>query len=568
MNLNKANRFASNPTSLDISRSRFARPFTHKTTINAGDLVPIFWDEVLPGDTFDLDVSFVARMLTPVVPVMDNCFIDLYHFFVPNRLLSSVIVSNSSNTNDWETFMGANKSGFWARSTETVLRSIKFYGCEPNSVAQYLGLPIYDVANNPSGGEVLCNVNAIPFACYNLIYNEWFRDQNLIAPIPLDNGFGKSVICGGSTVTGFSYGGNYGIAGSILKASKFHDYFTSCLPAPQKGDSVLLPLGDTAPVIARPTTHEIDEFTPITFNTIVGQAFANKPLIIKGDSKLSTGTQEVEPMSSGYDVPAPNNLYADLTNATAATVNQLRQAFAVQRLLEKDARGGTRYFEMLKAHYGTAPEDLIIQRPEYLGGTRVPINVDQVLQTAPTNDVSPLGFTGAFSNTGNKSKGYIKSFTEHGVVMTIAVIRNSQSYCQGIPRSFTRFNRFDYYFPVFANLGETPVKKSEIFADISGSDDVFGYQEAWAEYRYRPNLVSGYMAPTSGDKSLASWTYCNNFASKPVLNKAFIEQNKENIGDTLVQPTTKTQFVCDFFFDLKCTRPMPVYSIPGLIDHH
>lgn len=567
MNLDKANRFANNPTSLDISRSRFNRPFTHKTTINAGDLVPIFWDEVLPGDTFDLNVSFVARMLTPVVPVMDNCFIDLYHFFVPNRLLSSVIVSNPSGTNDWETFMGANKSGFWARSVETVLRPIHFYNCEANSVAQYLGLPIYGQKNSPSGGVVLHDINAIPFACYNLIYNEWFRDQNLIAPIPLDHGFSKSVICSSDTAPNFAYAGNYGIAGSILKASKFHDYFTSCLPAPQKGDSVLLPLGDTAPIITKSLDHEIDPGIPMTFDENIGFAGENRPILMGGDGKLTLGEQQVNPMGNGVNLPTPNNLYADLTKATAATVNQLRQAFAVQRLLEKDARGGTRYFEMLKAHYGTAPEDLIIQRPEYLGGTRVPINVDQVLQTAPTNDVSPLGFTGAFSNTGNSSKGYIKSFTEHGIVMTIAVIRNSQSYCQGIPRSFTRFNRFDYYFPVFANLGETPVMKSELFAD-NNNDEVFGYQEAWAEYRYRPNLVSGYMAPTSGDKSLASWTYCNNFASKPVLNKSFIEQNKENIGDTLVQPTTKTQFVCDFFFDLKCTRPMPVYSIPGLIDHH
>lgn len=567
MNLDKANRFASNPTSLDISRSRFNRPFTHKTTINAGDLVPIYWDEVLPGDTFDLNVSFVARMLTPVVPVMDNCFIDLYHFFVPNRLLSSVIVSNASNTNDWETFMGANKSGFWAKSTETVLRGIDFYGCEPNSVAQYLGLPIFDVGNNPNSGTVLSKVNCIPFACYNLIYNEWFRDQNLIAPIPLDNGFSKNVLCGNSNVSGFPYGGNYGIAKSILKASKFHDYFTSCLPAPQKGDSVFLSLAGSAPVIAAEAEHSIDMSVPLHFDPATTSIFENKPLIINTNGELSASSDDITSLPLSNGVLSPDNLYADLTKATAATVNQLRQAFAVQRLLEKDARGGTRYFEMLKAHYGTAPEDLIIQRPEYLGGTRVPINVDQVLQTAPTNDVSPLGFTGAFSNTANSSNGYIKSFTEHGIVMTIAVIRNSQSYCQGIPRSFTRFNRFDYYFPVFANLGETPVMKSELFADTN-KDEVFGYQEAWAEYRYRPNLVSGKMAPTSGDKTLASWSYCNNFASKPVLNKVFIEQNRENIGDTLVQPTTDTQFVCDFFFDLKCTRPMPVYSIPGLIDHH
>lgn len=567
MNLDKANRFASNPTSLDISRSRFNRPFTHKTTINAGDLVPIFWDEVLPGDTFDLNVSFVTRMLTPVVPVMDNCFIDLYHFFVPNRLLSSVIVSNASNTNDWETFMGANKSGFWAKSTETVLRGIDFYGCEPNSVAQYLGLPIFNVGNNPNGGKVLSKINAIPFACYNLIYNEWFRDQNLIAPIPLDNGFSKGVLCGNSNVSGFPYAGNYGIANSTLKASKFHDYFTSCLPAPQKGDSVLLPLGDKAPVIADTERHQIDTSIPVTFPSSISGPGSGRALVVGDAGKIALSETVIGAATGGINIPSPNNLYADLTKATAATVNQLRQAFAVQRLLEKDSRGGTRYFEMLKAHYGTAPEDLIIQRPEYLGGTRVPINVDQVLQTAPTNDVSPLGFTGAFSNTANSSNGYIKSFTEHGIVMTIAVIRNSQSYCQGIPRSFTRFNRFDYYFPVFANLGETPVMKSELFADTN-KDEVFGYQEAWAEYRYRPNLVSGKMAPTSGDKSLASWSYCNNFASKPVLNKAFIEQNKENIGDTLVQPTTDTQFVCDFFFDLKCTRPMPVYSIPGLIDHH
>lgn len=544
--IDKFNRFVTNPVNLNISRSRFNRPFTHKTTFNSGDLVPIYLDEVLPGDTFDMRISSVVRMLTPVAPVLDNAFLDVFFFFVPARLCTN-------GKDDWKKIMGENVNGYWAPSTESTLGTtgnlfnLPSNGLTPGCAANYLGLPI-KYGNYLTTSLVL---NAMPLRAYGLIWNEFFRDQNTQAPVTLNSSFLTNM------------------CSSCLKVNKLHDFFTSVLPSPQKGQSVMLPLGDSAPVVAMPDVMN-DYVAPIKWvnaDNEIPQTSLNLGVNAGGQAAF-TGTPSVGGSITPVSIA---NLEADLSQATASSINQLRQAFAIQRMLEKDARGGTRYREMLKSHFGVTIPDATIQVPEYLGGKRVPLNITQVLQTSSTNDVSPLGSTGAFSNTGFSDRSFVKSFNEFGYVLGVACVRTSQSYSQGINKLWTRNRRFDFYFPAFANLGEQAVYTRELYATNINSatwNSIFGYQEAWSEYRYHPNLVTGYLAPDSGDKTLTPWTYTNKFTVAPVLNSSFMVQPSSQIGDTLVLTSTKTQFVADFYFDLKCTRPMPLYSIPGLIDHH
>lgn len=556
--IDNLNRFVKNPTNIDISRSRFKRPFTHKTTFKSGKLIPFFVDEVLPGDTFDVSWSSVIRMLTPAVPVLDNAFFDLYFFFVPNRLCTY-------GKDDWQKIQGENTSGYWAPSTEATLQNtsntftLNSRSIISGSVANYLGLPIGSFGSGYSS----LPISLLPFNAYIKIWNEWFRDQNTQAP--------KSLLYAGA-------GDISTYLTDCLDVNKLHDYFTSSLPAPQKGGSVLLPLAGTAPI----KTATTDMFTgtnktPIKFrdavsgnypSTSVGVAISGSNTSQGVLSEVSTGGGAGPSIiEGGY---YPSNLYADLATATAASVNEMRQAFAIQRLLEKDARGGTRYREMLKAHFGVTIPDLTIQVPEYLGGKRIPLNITQVLQTSETTNNSPLGATGAFSNTSYSDKAFIKSFNEYGFIIGVGCVRTEQSYSQGIPKMFTRNRRYDHYLPVFANLGEQAILKRELFVDqyATGLTAVFGYQEAWAEYRYHPNLVTGNLAPNANDTTLTAWTYTNKFTAQPTLNSTFMVQPSSQIGDTLVVTNTNTQFVADFYFDIKATRPMPMYSIPGLIDHH
>ena len=549
--IDKINRFVNNPVSIDIRRSTFARPFEHKTTFNSGVLIPIFLDEVLPGDTFNLDVSMVVRSITPAVPVMDNAFLDMYFFFVPSRLCTA-------HDKDWQKIFGENPTSYWSNTTEATLDStgntqtMSMIGTiSAGSIGSYMGLPIGAWSNVDSS----IKISALPLKAYQLIWNEWFRDQNLQAPN-----------------TSLYYTSN------CLPVGKVHDYFTSALPAPQKGTSVFLPLGDVAPVITG-TSHNVtsNDFTfvyaPSTGTGAGSNIGTNKRLVINGASNIDARLREesnVTPTISSSSKITPNNLWADLSQASAINVNNLRQAFAIQKMLEKDARGGTRYREMLKAHFGVSIPDSTVQVPEYLAGKRIPLNMSQVLQTSETS-TTPLGSTGAFSNTFSKDKMFVKSFTEFGYIMGVACVRTAQSYSQGIPRLFSRNRRYDFYHPVFANLGEQAVMTKELYLVASDSNlptDVFGYQEAWAEYRYKPNLVSGGFAPNAGDSVLAAWTYTNNFTAKPVLNSSFIVQPRTQIDNTLVVSNANYQFLGDFYFNLKCTRPMPLYSIPGLVDHH
>lgn len=542
-NLNNINRFEWAPVTLDIGRSRFHMPHTHKTTFEAGKLVPIGLFEVLPSDTFEVDFSSLVRMITPVVPTMDNAFLDVYAFFVPNRIATV-------HPKDWEKICGENVNGYWAPVSESTLLNtdnmvdlydlVEIYD---NSVGNYMGLPI----GNFSDLNESIHISKLPLNGYVLIWNEWFRDQNLQAPVSIHD---------------------YSYTEEPLMVNKFHDYFTSCLPSPQKGAAVTVPLGDLAPVYSLDSKNvnfsDFDDVGPLRMLNV-----DNFDVPSAGNLSLNIGDVHVsgDVPSSYKDSVTPANLWADLTNATSATINQLRQAFAIQRMYEKDARGGSRYRELLRTHYGSNIPDNTIQIPQYLGGKRVPLNITQVLQTSSSNDSSPLGATGAFSNTGSSDFLFKKSFDEHGYIHVVACVRNNQTYSQGVHKMWTRKRRFDWYYPSFANLGEQAVKTIEIFA-ISDPDRVFGYQEAWADYRYLPNRVSGKLAPAAGDLTLTAWTYTNNFSTAPVLNSSFMYQNSSQIGDTLVVQNSDYQFIADFYFDMKVTRAMPTYSIPGLIDHH
>ena len=538
-NIDYLNRFKFHSAGIDISRSVFKLPHECKTSFISGKLIPIGLFEVLPGDSFRCNLSSVVRMLTPVFPTMDNSFLDVYAFFVPNRIACL-------HPGDWEKICGENTNGYWAPSEEHTLENTgnmfalkNISPVKAQSVFNYYGLPIMSDSIHGSAGQVL--ISNLPFVGYTKIWNEWFRDQNVQAPL-------NPVLYHQSNSTGFSS------TNGCYDVNKLHDYFTSALPSPQKGNAVLLPLGEIAPVILEEGSSTLNIGSVITGN--VATAGTTGDVFVGGN----TNTGKV----------VPKNLVADLSNATAATVNQLRQAFAIQRLLEKDARGGSRFREILKTHYNTIIPDSTIQIPQYLGGKRVPLNITQVLQTSSTDETSPLGQTGAFSNTAFNDFLFDKSFTEHGYIHVVCCVRTAQSYSQGIAKHFTRNRRYDWYYPAFANLGEQAILKRELKCNSSGDDGtaVFGYCEAWSEYRYLPNRITGFLAPDSGDVSLVPWTYTNKFSSQPTLNSSFMVQSKSNVGDTLAYADSDYQFIGDFYFDIVATRPLPVYSIPGLIDHH
>lgn len=549
MSRNENTRFALNPTNLDIARSTFRRDHSVKLSFNVGDVIPFYVDEVLPGDTFQLKTSMVARLQTLLTPMMDNLYLDTYFYFVPNRIVWQ----------HWRELMGENTQSAWIPQTEYSVPQVTAPdgGWSIGSIADYMGIPT-GVAN--------LSVNALPFRAYALIMNEWFRDENLSDPlnIPVDD----------ATLAG-SNGTNYITdvvkGGMPFKAAKFHDYFTSALPAPQKGPDVTIPVssGTNYPVVPLADKVDVGLIGTQRYNAqFVGGVGKDTMLAFNAD-----GTQsDYFSGGSGSGVyPVINNLWAiNDGSVSAATINQLRMAFQVQKLYEKDARGGTRYIEILKSHFGVTSPDARLQRPEYLGGNRIPVNINQVVQNSATQaDGTPLGDTAAFSVTTDVHGDFIKSFVEHGFVIGIMVARYDHTYQQGLERFWSRRDRLDYYFPVFANIGEQPILNKEIYVQGTSQDDeVFGYQEAWADYRYKPSRVAGEMrskAPTSLDV----WHLADEYTQLPKLSDAWIREDKTNVDRVLaVTSSVSNQMFADLYIQCKATRPMPMYSVPGLIDHH
>lgn len=552
MNRNVESHFSQLPKA-DIKRSRFDRSSSVKTTFNVGDIIPFYVDEVLPGDTFDIRTSKVVRMQSLVTPVMDNIYLDTYFFFVPNRL----------TWEHWQQFNGENTESAWLPAVEYQVPQLTAPsgGWSIGTIADYMGIPT---------GVSGLSVNALPFRAYALIMDQWFRDENLTDPL--------NISVSDVTQTG-SNGSNYisdvALGGMPFKAAKYHDYFTSCLPAPQKGPDVLLPLGDEAPV----KTFDISGHyypTSLLPGLVLGNARTDGGIDDPKSMRFTVGTSSPYNVqfTSGISTGTPGvgmvplNLIADLSQATAATINQLRLAFQVQKLYEKDARGGTRYIEILKSHFGVTSPDSRLQRAEYLGGNRIPININQVLQTSQTSDQSPQGNPTGQSLTTDTHRDFVKSFVEHGFVIGVMVARYDHTYQQGLERFWSRRDRFDYYWPVFAHIGEQAVKNREIYAQGSSADDeVFGYQEAWADYRYKPNRVSGEMR-SSATQSLDVWHLADDYDSQPYLSDEWIREDKATVDRVLaVSSNLSAQLFCDIYVNNRTTRPMPVYSIPGLIDH-
>lgn len=556
MNRNQNSHFSKNPQ-VDIQRSRFDRSSSVKLSFNFSDLVPFFVDEVLPGDTFTIDTSKLVRMQTLVTPVMDNMYLDTYYFFVPNRLL----------WDHWQNFCGENTESYWASETQYQVPTIELHPEHTiGTIADYMGIPI----NGQSAPAT--SVNALPFRAYALIWNEWFRDQNLQDPQVVPTG-DESPDWATSKDTPL-YQACLGL--EPLKAGKFRDYFTSCLPSPQKGPDVLLPLGDRAPVIPMQPSIDFnfynggDRMQPMRWaDSSDGSAAVKSGFRNIVGTPTGTGVGDTTSTVTNYSPAYISNLWTDLTQATSATINQLRLAFQIQKIYEKDARGGTRYIEILSNHFGVTSPDSRLQRPEYLGGNRMLINVNQVVQNSESA-TTPQGTTTAYSLTVDNHSDFTHSFVEHGFLIGLCVARYDHTYQQGLERFWKRKQRFDYYWPSLANIGEQPVYNYEIYCQDSESanNGVFGYQESWADYRYKPNRVAGEMRSGTA-KSLDVWHLADKYAQLPTLSDTWIQEDKTNVDRCLaVTSQVSNQLFGDFYVHNICTRPMPLFSIPGLIDHH
>lgn len=527
--------FAMIPRS-DIPRSSFKIQSAYKTTFDAGYLIPVYVDEVLPGDTVNLKMTAFTRLTTPIYPIMDNMHMETFWFFVPNRLVWE----------HWQAFMGER----WPNPNSSIDYLIPQ---QVSPVGGYAVGTLQDYMGLPTIGQVLegktVSHSALFLRAYNLIWNEWFRDENLQDSAVVDLGDGPDDI------------NNY----KLLRRGKRHDYFTSALPWPQKGDSVPLPLTGNAPVISSGTElrfHNVPNgSSPMMINSSGALRMAD-PSALSFDSAIFGGNRDGR--NTGY--------MADLSAVTAATINQLRQSFQIQRLLERDARGGTRYTEILRSHFGVVSPDARLQRPEYLGGGHSPVNINPIAQTSgsgATGTTAPLGTLGAMGTSLVQGHGFSQSFVEHGMIIGLVNVRADLTYQQGLHKMWSRQTRYDFYFPVFAHLGEQAVLNKEIY--VTGNTDqdngVFGYQERWAEYRYRPSQITGQFRSTYAN-TLDGWHLAQKFSNLPALNADFIQDNPPidrilAVGDRALG----SQFYFDAFFDVVKVRPLPMYSVPGLIDH-
>ena len=557
MNRNNERHFNQIPE-MKASRTRFNRDQTILTTFDSGKLIPFYVDEVLPGDTFSVDTSAIIRMTTPKYPVFDDSFIDFYYFYCPNRIL----------WNEFKQFMGEVDNTPWMPTKDYKVPQIIINGSTgsgyPNetSILDYMGVPTKVKAN--------FSVNALPIRAYVMIWNEFFRDENVDNAAVWKNDSQDVTYKDTKEENNIEENLKHAIEGGrCLPVNRYHDYFSSCLPYPQRGPAVTLPMTGNAPIRLGSVKGEYQDF-PGAVEMIVGGHGVNTAGSLTYTNVAGTPKEKKEMLFTGTEKNSSETgtggwMYADLESIAATTINDLRKAVAVQQYYEALARGGSRYREQVQALWNVVISDKTVQVPEYLGGGRYHVNMNQIVQTSgqQANTDTPIGETGAMSVTPINESSFTKSFEEHGFVIGVCCVRHNHSYQQGLERFWSREDRLDYYVPQFANLGEQPVKKKEIYLTGTSTDnETFGFQEAWADYRMKPNRVSGKMR-SNATGSLDFWHYADNYKAVPTLSQGWMAEGKEEIARTLIVQS-EPQFFGAIRVANKTTRRMPLYSVPGL----